>query len=134
MTIKTTVRLIRNANLLLLLGLVVAVIAILMRAHAGSNILALELCIGGACIILFFFRSLFVTRALKTSQHRRIFTRKPSDHRDPGAPTQSAQPLDPNHLRRRHHSRVVRPLYLTTADPAFYHRSPCPRGKYGQLP
>jgi hypothetical protein len=69
MTIKNTVRLIQNSSLLLLLGLVVAVIGILTRAHAGSNVLALEFCIGGACIVLFFFRSLLVTRALKTSQH-----------------------------------------------------------------
>ncbi|MDO6432611.1 hypothetical protein Q4E93_18540 [Flavitalea sp. BT771] len=68
MRIKTAVRLITNAQLLLLLGIVAAIAAILSWSREGRA-LALEFSLGGGGVLLFFSRSIMVSLALRTSKY-----------------------------------------------------------------
>jgi hypothetical protein len=70
MKIKTTVQLIEYSNLVLLAGLFIAAISILSKTQGGGGFLfTLELTIGGACVIIFLFRTILVGLSIKTSRY-----------------------------------------------------------------
>jgi len=68
MRIKTAVRLIINAQLLLLFGIIASIAAIFSWSREG-HLLALELGLGAGGLVLFFSRSIMVTQVLRTSKY-----------------------------------------------------------------
>ena len=68
MKIKNTLRIIDYSQSVLILILLFFVVMLVSRARTGF-VLAFELCIGGAGIIVFLSRSVIVNRVLKKSAH-----------------------------------------------------------------